>query len=32
MVSRILKDLVQGEYLTLERDHIVIQRPFPQRW
>jgi CRP/FNR family transcriptional regulator, cyclic AMP receptor protein len=32
MVSRILKDLVQGEYLSLERDHIVIHRAFPQRW
>jgi CRP/FNR family transcriptional regulator, cyclic AMP receptor protein len=32
MVSRILKDLVVGGYLSLERDHMVIHRKFPSRW
>lgn len=32
MVSRILKDLVLGGYLSLEADCIRIHRKFPQRW
>lgn len=32
MVSRILKDLVVGGYLSLEVDRIVIHRKFPNRW
>ncbi len=32
MVSRILKDLVIGGYLSLETDRIVIHRKFPSRW
>ncbi len=32
MVSRILKDLVVGGYLSLEADRIVIHRKFPNRW
>jgi CRP/FNR family cyclic AMP-dependent transcriptional regulator len=32
MVSRILKDLVIGGYLTLEAHRIVIHRKFPHRW
>ncbi len=32
MVSRIFKDLVQGQYITLEKDRIVINRKPPARW
>lgn len=32
MVSRIFKDLVQGHYITLEPDRIVIHRKPPARW
>jgi CRP/FNR family cyclic AMP-dependent transcriptional regulator len=32
MVSRIFKDLVQGHYITLEADRIVINRKPPARW
>jgi CRP/FNR family cyclic AMP-dependent transcriptional regulator len=32
MVSRIFKDLVQGGYITLESDRIVINRKPPARW
>ncbi|MEO7812853.1 MAG: Crp/Fnr family transcriptional regulator [Usitatibacter sp.] len=32
MVSRILKDLVQGGYVAVERDRIVIHRKPPARW
>ena len=32
MVSRILKDLVQGGYITLQPDRIVIHRKPPSRW
>jgi CRP/FNR family cyclic AMP-dependent transcriptional regulator len=32
MVSRILKDLVQGHYITVEKDRIVIHRKPPARW
>jgi CRP/FNR family transcriptional regulator, cyclic AMP receptor protein len=32
MVSRILKDLVQGGYVTLESDRIVVNRKPPARW
>lgn len=32
MVSRIFKDLVQGRYITLEADRIVINRAPPPRW
>jgi len=32
MVSRIFKDLVQGRYITLEPDRIVINRKPPARW
>lgn len=32
MVSRIFKDLVQGGYISLEPDRIVIQRKPPARW
>ena len=32
MVSRIFKDLVQGHYITVEPDRIVINRKPPARW
>jgi CRP/FNR family transcriptional regulator, cyclic AMP receptor protein len=32
MVSRILKDLVQGGYITVQPDRIVIHRKPPARW
>ncbi len=32
MVSRIFKDLVQGGYVTLETDRIVVKRKPPARW
>jgi CRP/FNR family cyclic AMP-dependent transcriptional regulator len=32
MVSRIFKDLVQGCYITVEADRIVINRKPPARW
>ena len=32
MVSRIFKDLVQGQYITLETDRIVINRKPPAKW
>jgi CRP/FNR family cyclic AMP-dependent transcriptional regulator len=32
MVSRIFKDLVQGHYVTLEPDRIVINRKPPAKW
>jgi CRP/FNR family cyclic AMP-dependent transcriptional regulator len=32
MVSRIFKDLVQGGYLTVEAERIVIHRKPPARW
>ena len=32
MVSRIFKDLVQGQYISMEPDRIVINRPPPARW
>ena len=32
MVSRILKDLVQGHYITVEAERIVINRQPPSRW
>ena len=32
MVSRIFKDLVQGRYITIEPDRIVINRKPPARW
>jgi CRP/FNR family cyclic AMP-dependent transcriptional regulator len=32
MVSRILKDLVQGHYISMEKDRIVIHRKPPARW
>jgi CRP/FNR family transcriptional regulator, cyclic AMP receptor protein len=32
MVSRIFKDLVQGGYVTLEPDRIVVKRKPPARW
>lgn len=32
MVSRIFKDLVQGGYISLEKDRIVIHRKPPARW
>ena len=32
MVSRILKDLVQGRYITIEPDRIVINRKPPAKW
>jgi CRP/FNR family cyclic AMP-dependent transcriptional regulator len=32
MVSRIFKDLVQGQYITVEADRIVIHRKPPARW
>ena len=32
MVSRIFKDLVQGHYITLEPERIVINRKPPARW
>ena len=32
MVSRIFKDLVQGRYISVEPDRIVINRKPPARW
>lgn len=32
MVSRILKDLIQGAYLAIEEHHIVLTGKLPQRW
>jgi CRP/FNR family cyclic AMP-dependent transcriptional regulator len=32
MVSRIFKDLVQGGYVSVEPDRIVIHRKPPARW
>lgn len=32
MVSRIFKDLVQGRYITVEAERIVINRKPPARW
>ena len=32
MVSRIFKDLVQGRYITVEPDRIVINRKPPAKW
>jgi len=32
MVSRILKELVFGGFLSLESDRIVVHRKFPSRW
>jgi CRP/FNR family cyclic AMP-dependent transcriptional regulator len=32
MVSRILKDLVIGGYLSIEADRIVLHRKLPNRW
>jgi CRP/FNR family cyclic AMP-dependent transcriptional regulator len=32
MVSRIFKDLVQGNYISVEKDRIVIHRKPPARW
>lgn len=32
MVSRILKDLVQGQYISLQSDRIVVNRKPPARW
>jgi CRP/FNR family transcriptional regulator, cyclic AMP receptor protein len=32
MVSRIFKDLVQGRYITLEPERIVINRKPPAKW
>ena len=32
MVSRIFKDLVQGHYITLEPERIVIHRKPPAKW
>ncbi|QJR09078.1 cAMP-activated global transcriptional regulator CRP [Usitatibacter rugosus] len=32
MVSRIFKDLVQGNYISVETDRIVIHRKPPARW
>jgi CRP/FNR family cyclic AMP-dependent transcriptional regulator len=32
MVSRIFKDLVQGRYITIEADRIVVNRKPPARW
>ena len=32
MVSRILRDLVHGRYITLEPDRIVINRKPPAKW
>ncbi len=32
MVSRLLKDLVAGGYLTIERSRIVLNRKLPLEW
>lgn len=32
MVSKILKDLRVGEYIVVEGQQIVIQKPLPDRW
>ena len=32
MVSRIFKDLVQGGYISVQPDRIVIHRKPPARW
>jgi len=31
-VSRIFRDMVQGRYITVEADRIVINRSPPSRW
>jgi CRP/FNR family cyclic AMP-dependent transcriptional regulator len=32
MVNRLLKDLQQGDYVTIERRCIYLLRPLPKRW
>jgi len=32
MVSRVLKDLETGGYVTLHDDHWLLERPLPARW
>ncbi len=32
MVNRILKDLAEGGYLAVAKDHFELLRPFPDRW
>mgnify|MGYP001439565014 CR=1 FL=1 len=32
MISRILKDLVAGGYVSIERKHITLHRQLPPRW
>jgi CRP/FNR family cyclic AMP-dependent transcriptional regulator len=32
MVSRILKDLRAGDYITMEGKRIIIERALPERW
>jgi CRP/FNR family transcriptional regulator, cyclic AMP receptor protein len=31
-VSRILTDLRDGDYISIDQDHIIIRRPLPHRW
>lgn len=32
MVSRIMKDLVNGGYVEVQGEHYVLKKPFPRRW
>jgi len=32
MVSRILKDLKEGGYISIEKKHITIHQKLPSRW
>jgi CRP/FNR family cyclic AMP-dependent transcriptional regulator len=32
MISRVLKDLTDGSYITVERDRITIARALPRNW
>ena len=32
MVARILKDLKNGEYISIEDNQIIIRKPLPQSW
>jgi CRP/FNR family cyclic AMP-dependent transcriptional regulator len=32
MINRILKDLTEGGYLTVGKDHIELHRALPRRW
>jgi CRP/FNR family cyclic AMP-dependent transcriptional regulator len=32
MVSRIMKDLTSGGYVTVGKDHMIIKERLPRRW